>query len=157
MCYKSMTSLIAVLLSLSAGQATAQQTPDQPAAEQQISMLHRQWVEAVENKDIDTIVDLYAKDGVIMPPNAESVQGSEAIRKSWAELLQSPNASFAFEPTTIRTNGDMAYEIGSYSLSFEATPGGAGDTGKYVLVWIKEDGAWKAAVDIFNSNLPMPQ
>jgi uncharacterized protein (TIGR02246 family) len=123
MCYKSMTSLIAVLLSLSAGQATAQQTPDQPAAEQQISMLHRQWVEAVENKDIDTIVDLYAKDGVIMPPNAESVQGSEAIRKSWAELLQSPNASFAFEPTTIRTNGDMAYEIGSYSLSFRSDAG----------------------------------
>jgi ketosteroid isomerase-like protein len=71
--------------------------------------------------------------------------------------LQSPNASFAFEPTTIRTSGDMAYEIGSYSLAFEPSQGGAGDTGKYVLVWIKEDGAWKVAVDIFNSNLPMPQ
>jgi uncharacterized protein (TIGR02246 family) len=154
-----MASIIAVLLlSLSAGQATPQQTPEQQSSEQQIKRLHQQWIAAVKNKDIGAIVDLYAKDGVIMPPNAESARGSEAIRSSWERLLQLPSVSFAFEPTTVRTAGEMAYEIGTYTLSFEPpTRGRAGDMGKYVVVWTKEDGAWKAAVDIFNSNLPLQQ
>jgi hypothetical protein len=28
------------------------------------------------------------------------------------------------------------------------------DTGKYVVVWRKVGGEWKAAADIFNSDLP---
>jgi uncharacterized protein (TIGR02246 family) len=152
--------MIAVLLlCLSGGQGTAQQAPDQRTAEQQIRNLHQQWVEAVRKKQIGAIVDLYAKDAVIMPPNAVSARGSEAIRQSWEMLLQLPDVSFAFEPTTIRTAEatDMAYEIGTYDLSFERTQGGAEDIGKYVLVWTKEDGVWKVVLDIFNSNLPMPQ
>ena len=36
------------------------------------------------------------------------------------------------------------------------SPGGEPltDTGKYVVVWRKIDGKWKAAADIFNSDLP---
>jgi uncharacterized protein (TIGR02246 family) len=152
--------MIAVfLLSLSAGQARAQQTADQQASVQQIGMLHEQWVAAVKSKDIGTIAGLYATDGVIMPPNAGSAQGREAIRKSWEQLLQLPDVSFAFEPSTIKTAeaGDMAYEIGTYTLSFKSTQGRAEDIGKYVVVWTNEGGAWKAAVDVFNSNLPVPQ
>jgi uncharacterized protein (TIGR02246 family) len=160
MCEKSTVSMIAVfLLSLSTGQARGQQTLDQQASVQQIGMLHQQWVAAVKSKDIGTIVGLYAVDGVIMPPNAESAQGREAIRRSWEQLLQLPDVSFVFEPSTIRATeaGDMAYEIGTYALSFESTQGRAEDIGKYVVVWTKEDGVWKAAVDVYNSNLPVPR
>jgi ketosteroid isomerase-like protein len=49
----------------------------------------------------------------------------------------------------------MALDLGTYNLAL--APGGTTqtDTGKYVVVWRKVGGEWKAAADIFNSDLPM--
>ena len=149
----------ALLLGLASGHGMAQQKSDQQGAEQQIRKLDRQWVEAVKNKDAGAIADLYAEDGVLMPPNAQLAQGRDAIRDAWEGMLQLPNFSLQFEPTRIETAeaGDMAYEIGTYNLSFKPAPGEVEDAGKYVVVWTKEEGDWKAAADIFNSNMPLQQ
>jgi ketosteroid isomerase-like protein len=54
--------------------------------------------------------------------------------------------------------GDTAYEVGSYTMKLQ--PAGAAvvnDNGKYVVIWNRQgDGSWKLAVDIWNSDLPMP-
>lgn len=47
----------------------------------------------------------------------------------------------------------MAYEIGTCKLAFDGPKGRIKDNGKYVVVWTKASGEWKAAADIFNSNL----
>jgi uncharacterized protein (TIGR02246 family) len=151
--------LAAVLLSVTPALAMAQQKSDQKGAEQQIRQLDQQWVEAVKSKDVGAIAEFYTEDGVIMPPNAELAQGREAIRKVWEGMVQLPNFSLNFEPSTIKTAeaGDMAFEIGTYKLAFKPAQGGIEDIGKYVVVWSKEDGDWKAVADIFNSNLPIQQ
>lgn len=49
----------------------------------------------------------------------------------------------------------MTYERGTYD--FAATVPQVGpvkDTGKYVLVWQKQDGNWKVISDIFDSAAP---
>jgi ketosteroid isomerase-like protein len=54
--------------------------------------------------------------------------------------------------------GDTAYEVGAYMMRLQP-PGAAvvNGTGKYVVVWQRQgDGAWKLAVDIWNTDLPMP-
>ena len=52
--------------------------------------------------------------------------------------------------------GDTAYEVGDYTMKMQ--PPGAdamSDRGKYLVVWKRQaDGAWKLAVDIWNTNLP---
>ena len=94
-----------------------------------------------------------------MPPNAELAQGARRSARPGRGILQLPELSLEFEPSTIEIAeaGDMAHDIGTYKLSFKPAQSGIEDLGKYVIVWIKEDGDWKAAADIFNSDLPIQQ
>lgn len=56
-------------------------------------------------------------------------------------------------------NGDNGYDTGTYSVKVPIKEGkmAAGGTptevtGKYVVVWMKEDGAWKLHRDIWNDD-----
>jgi ketosteroid isomerase-like protein len=66
--------------------------------------------------------------------------------------------ALTFEPTRIAVAqaGDVAYDIGTYSLAFDGGQGPVRDRGKYVVVWRKVSGDWKVAADIFNSDGPVP-
>ena len=43
--------------------------------------------------------------------------------------------------------------IGTYEIAFSGQNGRVKDNGKYVVVWIKVDGAWRVLSDIFNTNV----
>ena len=146
--------------------ALAGGAPIQPARaaqpvsdEQQIRQLDRDWVAKVAAKDLAGTVAFYAKDGVLMAPNAPPAEGTAAITEGWRGILALPNGSLSFAPTrvSVAKSRDLAYETGTYSLAFDGPKGRVQDQGKYVVVWKKEAGRWKAAADIFNSNLaPAP-
>jgi len=138
------------------GVGVAAEEVDREAEADRIRELSRQWVEAVKTGDVDTIAGLYTEDGLIMPPDAPQGQGAEAVKAFWAEVAAMPKVSVTFAPTTVEVAeaGDMAYDIGTYQLSFEGDEGPVEDRGKYVVVWVKEGGAWRAAADIFNSDGP---
>ncbi len=129
------------------------QSPD----EQQIRDLEQQWAEAVEERDLDAIVNLFAEDGRIMPPNAETAMGRDAVREAWQGILDLPELDFSFGPTdvSVAESGDMAYVIGTYRLAFqsEGQEEPTQDSGKYVDVWEKVDGEWKVMVEMYNSNI----
>lgn len=149
--------LASLLVTIAPGTALSQQNVDLAAEEQKIRELNRQWVEWVEAKNVKAIADLYAEDGLIMPPNATQAEGPEAVGKVWESITQLPEVEMSFEPTTIEVaqSGDMAYDIGAYSLSFAGDQGQVEDQGKYVVVWVREGEDWKVAADIFNSNQPL--
>lgn len=144
------------LAALMAGTAVAQQSAGRDADEQRIRELDRQWVEAVQAGDFEKAGSFYAEDGLIMPPNAVQGEGTEAAAQFWKAVTELPNVAMDFGPTEIEVAeaGDMAYEIGTYRLSFDGDQGRVEDRGKYVVVWTKEDGEWKVAADIFNSDVP---
>lgn len=124
--------------------------------EQLIRELDAKWVAAVAAKDVDAIARIYTVDGMFLAPNAPLVEGRKGIAEAWAGLLGLPGISFTFEPTRIEVSAsaDLASDVGTYSLAFDADGGRVEDQGKYVLVWKKVNGAWKVLADIFNSNLP---
>jgi uncharacterized protein (TIGR02246 family) len=150
---KIVLGLIAACLSAIGPIAVAQQ---RPSDEQMIRRLDQEWVAKVAAKDLAGTVAFYAKDGVLMAPNGPSAQGTAAITEGWRGILGLPNGSLTFAPTNIAVSKsrDIAYEIGTYSLAFDGAKGRVQDQGKYVVVWKKEGGRWKAAADIFNTNLP---
>lgn len=141
----------AVLLS-SLATPVAAQSQD----EQAIRLLIQQWVKLVAAKNADSVAELYAPDAAIMPPNAPLAEGREAIAATWRSMMQAPGFQLTFAPTRIEVSkgGDMAMDRGTYRLMTQATSGAVEDRGKYVVVWRKVDGRWKAAADIFNSDLP---
>jgi uncharacterized protein (TIGR02246 family) len=129
---------------------------DREAEEQRIRQLDRQWVAAVSKKDVAAIVEFYAPDARIMPANAPTARGRVAIAEVWRDILGLPGVDFRFEPQVIKVAeaADVAYDIGTYSLSHDATGGRVQDRGKYLVVWEKVGGQWKAMVDTFSSDLP---
>lgn len=127
------------------------------AAEARIRELDRQWVAAVAARDTAAIVNVYASDGRFMVPNATVASGADAIRSTWAGLLGLPNVSLTFEPTSIHVSDDatMAYDVGTYQLAYDGPKGRVEDNGKYLVVWEKRDGEWKAVADMINTDRPM--
>jgi uncharacterized protein (TIGR02246 family) len=139
-----------LLPSASFGQDTA-------AEEQKIRDLEQQWAEAVEERNLDAIVDLFAEDGRVMAPNAEPAMGRDSVREAWQGILDLPELDLSFAPTDVNVadSGDMAYAIGTYRLTFqsEGQEEPTQDSGKYVDIWEKVDGEWKVMVEMYNSNL----
>jgi len=115
------------------------------------------WLQLIKSKDAAAIAQMYTEDGAFMPPNATIGKGRSAIEQNWAAMMGTPGFELTFAPEQIivSSSGDMALDRGAYRLT--VAPGGTKqvDTGKYVVVWRKIDGEWKAAADIINSDLPV--
>ncbi|MEO5808752.1 MAG: SgcJ/EcaC family oxidoreductase [Sphingomicrobium sp.] len=129
---------------------------DTGADEQAIREQVAHWLQLVKAKDATGIAELYAEDGAVMPPNAPISKGRAAIQQTWASMMRTPDFGLTFAPEQIivSSSGDMALDRGTYSLTFAPNGTSKTDTGKYVVVWRKIGREWKAAADIFNSNLP---
>jgi uncharacterized protein (TIGR02246 family) len=132
--------------------ATVDTSGDEKAIQGQVD----RWLQLIKAKDAASIAQLYTDDGAVMPPNAPIGKGRDAIQKTWAGMLATPGFDLGIMPEQIivSSSGDMALDRGTYKLA--VSPGGKPqtDTGKYVVVWRKVGGEWKAAADIFNSDLP---
>ena len=126
------------------------------ADEQAIRGLVDRWLQLVKTKDAAGIAALYTEDGAVMPPNASIGQGRAAIQRTWASMMQTPGFALTFAPEQIvvSASGDMALDRGTYSLTIAPDGTTQTDTGKYVVVWRKIGSEWKAAADIFNTDLP---
>jgi len=117
------------------------------------------WVATVGRHDADAVARFYTRDGKFLCPNASIAEGRTAIAAMWKGLLDRPNVHLEFGPSVVEVagSGDMAYDQGTYELSFDGDGGHIEDHGKYTVVWKKEDGEWLAAIDILNSDLPLPE
>ena len=126
--------------------------PDEQAIRGQVD----RWLQLVKAKDAAGISALYADDGAVMPPNAPIGKGRDAIQQTWASMMRTPgfDLTFAPEQIVVSSSGDMALDRGRYRLTIAPEGTAQTDTGKYVVVWRKIGGEWKAAADIFNSDLP---
>ncbi len=113
------------------------------------------WLKLIKAKDAAGISELYMEDGAVMPPNAPIAKGRAAIQQTWASMMRTPSFDLSFTPDQIlvSASGDLALDRGTYRLTVAPSGKPQHDSGKYVVVWRKAGGDWKAAADIFNSDL----
>jgi ketosteroid isomerase-like protein len=100
----------------------------------------------------------YAPDAIVLPPNEGVIRGRSAM----AEWLATFPPITTFEATQVEVDGagDMAYVYGTYFMAVAMTEGEepVPDEGKYIEIWRRQaDGGWKIIMDIFNSDLPVPE
>ncbi|HMG19264.1 MAG TPA: nuclear transport factor 2 family protein [Gemmatimonadales bacterium] len=103
------------------------------------------------------IAALYTDNAVAMPPNAGVVEGRAAIRAFFEGYPAMPD--FTGTPIDIDGRGDLAYVRGTYAFTIPAASGrpAVADHGKFLEIRRRQtDGKWLIAVDIFNSDLPLP-
>lgn len=113
---------------------------------------------AATARNVDAIIGFHSPSAVAMMPNAPIMRGTDAIRAGWRETLALPNLSLNWQPSTITVaaSGDVATEVGTYTLSFDAPSGRINDAGSYTTVWEKVDGEWVIASDLVTSSQPLP-
>lgn len=133
--------------------ANATSTADEEAIRGQVA----RWLELIKSRDSAAIAQMYTEDGALMPPNAAISKGRAAIQQAWASMMNAPGFELTFAPEQIIVSGsgDMALDRGTYRMTVAPSGKAQIDTGKYVVVWRKIGGEWKAAADIINSDLPV--
>lgn len=109
---------------------------DVASEESAIRELDRQWAQAAARRDTAAFVGFYAEDATLVMPNAPPAAGLAAIRSAVAGMLALPNLNLSFEPTSISVarSGDLAYDLGSYRMSFDGPQGRVDDAGRYTVV-----------------------
>lgn len=108
---------------------------------------------AFNAKEIDKVVAHYADNSVFMPPNVPRIRGQELLRDFYNDLLAKGATSLDLEPEEISGHGPLAFEAGSYSLTYD--DGGSRDRGKYLLVLRNTAGNWRVEKTIWSSDLPV--
>jgi ketosteroid isomerase-like protein len=115
----------------------------------------KQWIADYNAGKVDAIVDAYADDAVMMPPDAPAATGHGAMR----DFLKKDIAGSKVAGITLRidtdsagSSGDTGWHSGSFSVL--GKDGAAVGTGKFVEVWQKRDGKWALIRDIWNNDAP---
>jgi len=120
---------------------------------------HRNYIAAVISGDVDSVVSLFHKDGILMPPNDRSVYGDMELREWHQDYFQHFTiVSLQETDRDVKVLGDWAIERWTYNVSIEALAGGESirDEGRFLKNWTREpDGIWRIAYAMFNSMQPV--
>jgi len=106
--------------------------------------------------DTKALALAYTEDAVMLPPDATRVVGHTAIEALWKSWIDAGLKNLTLKATEVDSSGDLAYEIGEFTLQ-EPIEGGnfKTATGNYVVVWKHgKDGAWRLKVDTWNDTPP---
>ena len=119
------------------------------------------WGKAAQAGNGDAIAALYAPDAVLLPPNEPMVKGDGA-KKYWVDFANGYSGPTELNTMTVEGSGDLATATGTYKMTMTPKKAGAKplptEEGKYIEVLKRQDdGSWRIAYDIWNSNAPPPK
>ena len=110
------------------------------------------FAEALSKGEAAKIADMYAEGARVLPPNGPMVQERQRIQEFWQGFINT-GAKLSLSTTDVEAQGNVAIEVGTYEM---ISPDNKRDAGKFVVVWRRHKKDWKLAVDIWNSNMPVP-
>ena len=149
--FERLTLALASVISLSCASAPR---VDIQSEEQKIRELDRQWQAAAAANDAARFASFYAEDAMMLTAEMPIVRGRAAIEEGLRQMFSTPGLVFKFNQQflDVAKSGDMAYDIGSVSV----TTNGVESKGKYLVVWKKINGEWKAVADANSTDQPAP-
>ena len=137
----------------------AESNVDKEAEAQALMDLSRQWSGYVASGDLESGMDFWADDAVMLPPDMPVLDGKDAIRDYVEAAADIPGFKISWEPASahISRSGDMAYMIERNVTEVDGADGNKVITqGKVVTVWRKDSqGNWKNVVDMWNIAPPL--
>jgi ketosteroid isomerase-like protein len=116
-----------------------------------IESANRSFAAALARGDAAALAAFYTSGAQVFPPNSDVVSGVSAIAALWQGVIDSGVKAMTLATSEVEARGDTSYEVGRYAM--KAGDGRQVDTGKYVVVWKHEKGAWKLHRDIWNTSL----
>lgn len=119
-----------------------------PSAE--IKAANKALGKALAAADSAAVAKCYTKTATLMPPNMKACKGHKAIAAFWQGAINMGVKNANLRSTAVDAHGTTAIEHGVATL--KGDKGVVLDVAKYVVVWKRENGAWKLHWDIWNSN-----
>jgi ketosteroid isomerase-like protein len=93
---------------------------------------------------------LYTEDAILMPPGAEPITGTNSICDFWEAVLAMGLKELRTHTIELDIHGTSVIERGEYRLFSEG--GVLMDRGKYLVIWIQMNDAWRIHRDIWTSS-----
>jgi len=109
---------------------------------------------AFNTGNYDHAAALFSADALFLPPHRASSEGPRSIERALREFSDSGYQDLRFETTRVDCSGDMAVEIGRYSVAIRRGSTMLSDHGNYMRSWHRL-GKWLIAAECWNSNLPL--
>ena len=139
------------LLSMLSGCASMQSSgQNNPRAE--IEAANTRFLTALSAGDAAGVAAAYAENASLLPAHSDFVTGRAAIEKFWAGAINAGVKRAVFTTLEVEGHGNTAHEVGRYTMY--GTDGKMLDAGKYVVIWKREQNAWRIYRDIWTTNLP---
>ena len=140
---------------LLAGEVQAQSGPHERA----IAEAYANWVETVNDKDLNAWASYLAPEALFFPPNSPILAGRAAIFQHYTALFADDQFSLTCrqEHVEVAASEDIAWAYGHCQSTFTGSDGQlAHGSTKWVKVWRRQpSGEWKCAVNSWSSTVPI--
>ncbi|MCU1288284.1 MAG: hypothetical protein JWN60_513 [Acidobacteria bacterium] len=118
-----------------------------------IASANQNFMDAFKRADAAGLAALYTDDTRLLPPGFPMMSGREAVQSFWQSAMDTGIKAARLETVEVESEGNLASEIGRFVLTVQPHGGESTEmTGKYLVVWKKQDGAWKLHIDIWNTD-----
>jgi ketosteroid isomerase-like protein len=126
-----------------------------PADASLIRQRTQEFKAAFNSKELEKVLAFYRGESSLMPPNAPTLRGLDAIREFYTGLFKQGATELVMESQDIGGHGRLAYEAGTYSLNRRPPAGpSTRDRGKYIFIWRNHNDVWSIEYTIWSSDLP---
>ena len=118
--------------------------------------LNKKFSQMMLDNDLEGMLSYYAENFISMPSYQPALRSFDAMRESHKQQHEKGMKVTAFEitATDVIIKGDIAIEIGTYTISMGMPEMGTmDDHGKYMNVWEKQGGDWKLRADMWNTDM----
>ncbi len=123
-----------------------------------IERANEQLAHAFNEGDAATVARMYTERAMLLPPEADMIEGREAIQTYWQGAIDAGIKNLSLKSLRVdEYGGDAAREIGRFSFDAPGSQGRPSRVdGKYVVVWRKSSsgGEWRIDSDIWNLTEP---
>lgn len=145
-------SLLGAALVLVTACQPATQQADMAQIKSEIQSIENAWATALNERDVDALMLLYADDAQSLPNNAPILDGKAAIKKAQeAEFATMPTGmTFAFETLSVVGTSEIVTETGM--STYKDAEGNIIGTGKYIAVFEKQNGQYRCIREAYNND-----
>ena len=121
--------------------------------QQAIGSVNGSFMKAFLRADSAAIASLYTTDATLLPPGSPMLRGTSAIQAFWQTAMDTGVKEARLETVNLENNADFVHEIGRYALTIQnSNRQNITVTGKYVVIWKKQNADWRLHIDIWNAD-----
>jgi ketosteroid isomerase-like protein len=125
------------------------ETFDLAAAQATIEAHNKNFAELYRNGDTIAIANHFTDDAVIYPPEMEEIKKDQAPAVFGA-FKRMGVAELSLTTTSVKGDANQLIELGKWAIM--AADKSKIDHGKYLVIWVNENGTWKTAYDVWNNS-----